>query len=87
MQYKLKSYLFNGAWPSGKAPVFGTGIRGFESLRPSQIERNPAIRILLNFFDLLFGLSGEVWNVIFKPPLNYVFLEHYSLSFPQNQYT
>src|SRR4051812_23929247 len=27
----------NGAWPSGKAPVFGTGIRGFESLRPSHI--------------------------------------------------
>ena len=27
---------FYGAWPSGKAPVFGTGIRGFESLRPSQ---------------------------------------------------
>jgi hypothetical protein len=23
-------------WPSGKAPVFGTGIRGFESLHPSQ---------------------------------------------------
>ncbi|MDB5164154.1 MAG: hypothetical protein JWS12_772 [Candidatus Saccharibacteria bacterium] len=25
-----------GEWPSGKAPVFGTGIRGFESLLPSQ---------------------------------------------------
>ena len=25
----------NGAWPSGKAPGFGPGIRGFESLRPS----------------------------------------------------
>ena len=24
-----------GDWPSGKAPVFGTGIRGFESLIPS----------------------------------------------------
>ena len=23
------------AWPSGKAPGFGPGIRGFESLRPS----------------------------------------------------
>jgi predicted double-glycine peptidase len=32
----LKFNLFIGAWPSGKAPVFGTGIRGFESLRPSQ---------------------------------------------------
>ena len=26
----------NGAWPSGKATVFGAVIRGFESLRPSQ---------------------------------------------------
>ena len=25
----------DGEWPSGKAPVFGTGIRGFESLLPS----------------------------------------------------
>lgn len=25
----------DGAWPSGKAPGFGPGIRGFESLRPS----------------------------------------------------
>ncbi len=32
---EVKSTLI-GAWPSGKAPVFGTGIRGFESLRPSQ---------------------------------------------------
>lgn len=23
-------------WPSGKAPGFGPGIRGFESLHPSQ---------------------------------------------------
>lgn len=26
----------DGEWPSGKAPVFGTGIRGFKSLLPSQ---------------------------------------------------
>ena len=26
-----------GASPSGKAPVFGTGIRWFESIRPSHI--------------------------------------------------
>lgn len=26
----------NGAWPSGKAPVSGTGDRRFESYRPSQ---------------------------------------------------
>ncbi len=29
--------LFDGMWPSGKAPGFGPGIRGFESLHPSQI--------------------------------------------------
>lgn len=27
------------AWPSGKAPGFGPGIRGFESLRPSQSKK------------------------------------------------
>ena len=27
----------DGTWPSGKAPVFGTGIRRFESYRPSQV--------------------------------------------------
>ena len=27
-----------GPSPSGKAPGFGPGIRGFESLRPSQME-------------------------------------------------
>ena len=26
-----------GGWPSGKAPGFGPGIRGFESLTPSHI--------------------------------------------------
>ena len=26
----------NRGWPSGKAPGFGPGIRGFESLTPSQ---------------------------------------------------
>ena len=40
----LKSNLFtrhfNGTWPSGKAPGFGPGIRGFESLLPSQISFN-----------------------------------------------
>jgi hypothetical protein len=29
-------HLDDGAWPSGKAPGFGPGIREFESLRPSQ---------------------------------------------------
>ena len=34
-----ESYLKNiGAWPSGKAPVFGAGIRRFESSRPRGIK-------------------------------------------------
>lgn len=36
VHFRLQS-MIDRAWPSGKAPVFGTGIRGFESLRPSQI--------------------------------------------------
>ncbi len=28
-----------GAWPSGKAPVFGIGIRRFESCRPSHFQK------------------------------------------------
>ena len=28
-----------GGWPSGKAPGFGPGIQGFESLTPSHINR------------------------------------------------
>ena len=28
-------------WPSGKAPGFGPGIRGFESLHPSQSRNHP----------------------------------------------
>src|SRR6476469_4302409 len=39
-QYKRRSLPHSrapaGASPSGKAPVFGTGIRRFESCRPSQ---------------------------------------------------
>ncbi len=27
--------ICSGVWPSGKAPAFGAGIRGFESLHPS----------------------------------------------------
>jgi hypothetical protein len=30
-----KLILSDGEWPSGKAPGFGPGIRGFESLLPS----------------------------------------------------
>lgn len=35
----------NGASPSGKALVFGTSIRGFESLRPSQAKTRSKERV------------------------------------------
>ena len=35
LQIIIKTH--NGEWPSGKAPGFGPGIRGFESLLPSQV--------------------------------------------------
>ena len=41
-----------GASPSGKAPVFGTGIRRFESCRPSQHSRRPPLTVRLSFFKL-----------------------------------
>ena len=34
--------VYDGVWPSGKAPVFGTGIRGFESLHPSHVKMSPS---------------------------------------------
>lgn len=34
--FTVKIIIDNGMWPSGKAPGFGPGIRGFESLHPSQ---------------------------------------------------
>ena len=42
-----------GEWPSGKAPGFGPGIRGFESLRPSQIRKT------LPVIDKLESLDSE----------------------------
>jgi hypothetical protein len=36
--YKNRLTL-DGAWPSGKAPVFGIGIRRFDPCRPSQLEK------------------------------------------------
>ena len=57
---QLSRYTYIGMWPSGKAPGFGPGIRGFESLHPSHgkcpdfiyevwafsLARNVKIRIL-----------------------------------------
>jgi hypothetical protein len=41
-----------GTSPSGKAPGFGPGIRGFESLRPSQeiIERKKDVQFWASFY-------------------------------------
>ncbi len=46
----FESHVDDRASPSGKAPVFGTGIRGFESLRPSQTKS------LFARIGFLFGL-------------------------------
>ena len=38
--YKRKNdyvSIILGVWPSGKAPLFGSGIRRFESYHPSQL--------------------------------------------------
>jgi hypothetical protein len=57
LQNMLPAYF--GAWPSGKAPVFGTGIRGFESLRPSQVLANSswAFTVLSIFINNFYRTS------------------------------
>ena len=45
-----------GEWPSGKAPGFGPGMRGFESLLPSQ---NYSIKN-----HLCKGVIFVVWNIL-----------------------
>lgn len=41
-----------GVWPSGKAPGFGPGIRGFESLHPSHVRRISSLRSVLLVYPL-----------------------------------
>jgi hypothetical protein len=51
--------LDNGDWPSGKAPVFGTGIRGFKSLIPSQMRQQnfrPVTLILLLHMEATYNI-------------------------------
>lgn len=43
-----------GGWPSGKAPGFGPGIRGFESLTPSHEFITDVRRSLFGRFICLF---------------------------------
>ncbi len=43
-------------WPSGKAPLFGSGIRRFESYHPSQNSMNSK-EVLLSFNNCVFGYS------------------------------
>ena len=49
----------NGPSPSGKAPGFGPGIRGFESLRPSQIRNyHKGCMGRFTYIDLFAGIGG-----------------------------
>ena len=43
-------------WPSGKAPLFGSGIRRFESYHPSQSSMNSK-EVLLSFNNCVFGYT------------------------------
>ena len=53
-------------WPSGKAPGFGPGIRGFESLRPSQIRKTlPVIDKLESLDSENDSVTGLVFLIIF----------------------
>ena len=49
-----------GASPCGKAPVFGTGIRRFESCRPSQLKKiNIKQRFIANSFLSVGMVCGD----------------------------
>src|SRR5213075_1617393 len=52
-----------GASPSGKAPVFGTGIRRFESCRPSQFKT-----IIVRTCWAISGLRPDGRGVRIPPP-------------------
>ena len=58
----LVTCINDGMWPSGKAPGFGPGIRGFESLRPSQVEKISPERDKL---ESLGSESDPVTGVVF----------------------
>ncbi len=45
--------IYIGRWPSGKAPGFGPGIRGFESSPPSSFAERPPVVFLVNLFKNL----------------------------------
>ena len=58
--------VYNGAWPSGKAPGSGPGIRGFESLRPSHVKSGPSDRFLRGlwlWFEIPNAIRGEERHV------------------------
>ena len=46
-------------WPSGKAPGFGPGIRGFESLHPSQEKMSP-FGLIFSWLALRVRIPGFV---------------------------
>ena len=49
-----------GAWPSGKAPLFGSGIRRFESSRPSQGKKN--MSNFLNKYKSVYDVFLDNWS-------------------------
>ncbi len=51
-------------WPSGKAPGFGPGIRGFESLRPSQSDGIHMKRSNHAITPVFFGFVGLLFVVL-----------------------
>ena len=55
----MVEWLGIGMSPSGKAPGFGPGIRGFESLHPSQ--------------DKMFILNALSWLFIFDNTLTQIY--------------
>jgi hypothetical protein len=55
------------ASPSGKAPVFGTGIRGFESLRPSHKYFDLCESRGLFYFDILNIMSEKLDETFWGP--------------------
>ena len=75
--YVIIGKLINGGWPSGKAPGFGPGIRGFESLTPSQIERNNISSSFSSLFPLLSGAFLLVRLLISYLPLYFALMLHF----------
>ena len=65
-----------GASPSGKAPVFGSGIRRFESFRPSQFSKYDKLQFVVNVgrftkFDKS-RVAGSICGITTSLSLSYI---------------